>query len=449
MAGTVAHLPTWGNRTTFVLALSAAAVGLGSLWRFAWLMGTHGGGAFMLAYVLCLFLVAVPVMVAEVLLGTYGRGHPMLAIQQVADRSLLSRQWRWLGLLACVTGLLILSYQVVVAGWSFSYARMLQADRLSAASARIVGDSFAAVINNPWEQLKWQSVFLFVVAGLSAIGVRRGLGLLVWLAVPLLITLLGVLVRFALDHGDLEAAGEFLFSVKMVDFNQSTLLAALGHALLTLGAGAGVGIAYGAYSPRRIPVGRSVMAVAVFDTIVALMAGIAIFPVIFANNMEPAVGPGLMFISAPYAFGNLAQGELFGSLFFLMMVAAAAGTTAALMEPSVGLLVQRFNIRRYMAVAYVSTAIWLGGWAVAVSFQPEGWFGLRNLMVVLDELTAGLLLPLVALLTVVLVGWRLRPEVLRPRLMRESDASFFMWRTLLRYIAPPALAVILLAGVLR
>jgi neurotransmitter:Na+ symporter, NSS family len=445
----VAQGPAWQSRTTFVLALSAAAVGLGSLWRFAWLMGTHGGGAFMLTYVACLFLIAVPVLVAEVLLGSYGRANPSTAIQRVADRSLLSRQWHWIGVLACITGLLILSYQVVVAGWSFSYARMLQADRLSAASAQIVGDSFAAVINNPWEQIKWQTVFLGVVVSLVAVGVRRGLGILVWLAVPVLITLLGVLVQFALEYGDLEAAQDFLFTIKMVDFNRESILAALGHALLTLGAGAGVGIAYGAYSPRRIPIGRSVMAVAVFDTIVALMAAIAIFPVVFANNMDPAGGPGLMFLAAPYAFGNLMQGELFGSLFFLLMVVAAAGTTAALMEPSISLLVGRFGIRRYMAATYVGTAVWFGGWAVAVSFQPQGWFGMRNLMAVLDQLTASLLLPLVSLLTVILVAWRLRPEVLRPQLARESDTSFFIWRTLLRYIAPPALAVILLADVLR
>ncbi len=444
-----ATVPGWQSRTTFVLALSAAAVGLGSLWRFAWLMGSYGGGAFMLSYVACLFLIAVPVMVAEVLLGSYGRATPPLAIRRVADRSLLSRQWQWLGLLACATGLLILSYQVVVAGWSFSYARMLQADRLSAASARIVGDSFAAVINNPWEQLKWQSVFLTVVVAIVALGVRRGLGVLVWLAVPLLITLLGVLVRFAIDHGDLEAARDFLFSVKLVDFSAESMLAALGHALLTLGAGAGMGIAYGAYAPRRIPLGRSVMAVAVFDTAIALMAGIAIFPIVFANNMEPAVGPGLMFVSVPYAFGNLMDGELFGSLFYLLMVVAAAGTTVALMEPSVSLLIQRFGISRYMAACYVGALVWLGGWAVAVSFQPEGWFGLHNLMAALDRLTAGLLLPLISLLTVFLVGWRLRPQVLRPQLSRESDASFFIWRALLRYIAPPALALILLAELLR
>ena len=444
--GPLRELKQWRSRTTFVLALSSAAVGLGSLWRFSWLMGQHGGGAFMLTYVACLFLLAVPIMCAEVVLGSYGRASPMLAIRNVCDRSLLYRYWQWLGLLACVTGVLILGYQSVVAGWSLYYLDVMRGDELSAASAPVVAAHFQNLLASPGLQLKWQSVFLAALVAVLALGVRRGLGVLVWLTVPVLITLLGVLLKFALDNGDLSAARDFLFNIQMIDFTRESVLAAMGHALFTLTVGVGAGMIYGAYTPARIPIGRSVMAVAMFDTIIALLAGMAIFPVILAHNLAPAAGPGLLFISIPYAFGNAPQGELFGTLFFAMTTVAALGFAAALMEPAVSLLQQQLRLRRVTAVLIVGACAWLIGWAVAASVAAGAQSGMPNLLHKLDFATANILLPLVCLGTALLVGWRLNKLVLRPQLARESDLSFSLWRGLLRYIAPPAIVLVMLAG---
>jgi len=190
----------------------------------------------------------------------------------------------------------------------------------------------------------------------------------------------------------------------------------------------------------------------VFDTMIALLAGLAIFPLVFANNMEPAMGPGLLFVSVPYAFGNLGQGELFGTLFFLLVVIAALGSAVAMMEPVVRTLMQQARLRRITAVLVVSAAIWLLGVAVVLSLSPTVggvWFGNSNLFAFLDAFTADFLLPLVSLLTAVLVGWRLRPEILRVELGRESDVFFSLWRLLLRYIAPPAIVLIMLAALFR
>jgi len=438
-------LGTWGSRTTFVLALSAAAIGLGSLWRFAWLVGTHGGGAFVISYVLCLFLVAVPIMAAEVVLGSYGRASPALALRWTSDRSLLSRQWMWLGVLACITGLLMLSYQAVVAGWTLAYVGFMSSGQFSAASAEVVSGLFRSLLENPQAQMQYQSLFLLVVTAVIASG-RRGLALLAWLVVPVIIALLAMLVRYALDNGNLAATREFMFSVKLVDFSADTVLAALGHALLTLGAGTGAGIIYGAYAPRRIPLGRSVMAVAVFDTVVAILAGIVVFPVLLANNMEPAAGPGLLFLSVPYAFGNMLHGELYGSLFFLLTLVAALGAAVALLEPAVASLVQHTPLRRPLAAALVSTLVWVVAWRVSATLGEPGWLGAHNLLAFLDHLAADLLLPSISLLTAVYAGWRLKSGVLRPQLTRESNLSFSLWRGLLRYIAPLAAVVILARG---
>jgi neurotransmitter:Na+ symporter, NSS family len=443
------ELGGWQSRTTFVLALSASAVGLGNLWRFSYLVGEHGGGAFVLTYVLCLFLVAVPVMVAEVVLGSHGRGSPLAAIRRASDRSLLSRGWMLVGVLACLTGILILSYYTVVAGWALAYAYDMQAGTFSAASAAAVGEHFAGFLVDPLRLVFSQSLFLLAVMLLVALGVRLGLGLLVWLVVPALVTLLAILIKFGFDNGDIPAARDFLFSVKLVDFSPQAALVALGQAFYTLSVGVGTGISYGAYAPRRTPIGRSVIAVAVFDTVIALLAGLAVFPVIFANNLEPSMGPGLVFFSVPYAFGNIAQGDLFGALFFLLVVLAALGSAVAIMEPAVGGLIEMTRFRRPVAVLFVGGVIWTLGLAVALSLADGGqgdWYGRGSLLSLLDRLTADCLLPLVALLTALLVGWRMRRELLRAALRRESAVFFSLWRLLLRYIAPAAMVLILLAG---
>jgi NSS family neurotransmitter:Na+ symporter len=242
------ELNGWRSRTTFVLALSASAVGLGNLWRFSYLTGENGGGPFVVTYVLCLFLVAVPLMVGEVVIGSHGKGGPVAALRRVADRSLLSRGWSVLGWLACATGMLILAYYVVVAGWGLAYARFMQSGVFSAASAPVVGEYFGDFLAEPARQAYWQTLFLLLAGGFVLFGVRRGLGLMVWLAVPCLLALLGALLKYSFDNGDLVAAREFLFSVKWIDFSPRSILVALGHAFFTLGVGVGTGISYGAYA---------------------------------------------------------------------------------------------------------------------------------------------------------------------------------------------------------
>lgn len=441
----------WGSRTTFILALSAAAVGFSNLWRFSYLSGEYGGGAFVITYVLCLLFIAAPVMVAEVVLGRHGGPSPVAAIRRACDVSLRSRGWTLVGALACLTGVLILSYCIVVAGWGVAYAGFMQSGVFSAARAVEVGAHFEAFLAEPMQQVYWQSLFLLLTAGIVVLGVRRGLGLLFWLAIPLMLGLLAFLIKYGFDYGDMAATGDFLFSTRLVDFTAQSTLVAMGHALFTLGLGVGTGIAYGAYAPQRIPIARSIMAVAVFDTVIALLAGLAVFPVIFASNIEPNAGPGLLFVSLPYAFGNLMQGELAGAVFFVLLVLAALGSAVALMEPAVAAVMQWARLERFTAALIVGAIAWLLGLAVVMSFQsgPDAqWFGKQNLLGVLDAVTARVLLPLVALLTTLLVGWRLRPEILRVELARESALFFSLWRFLLRYIVPLAIVLLILSPLL-
>jgi len=443
------ELGGWRARTTFVLALSASAVGLGNLWRFSYMAGMEGGGAFVIVYLLCLLLVAVPLLVAEVVLGTHGRGAPVASIRWTSDRSLLPRVWVLLGWLAAFAALLILSYYLVVAGWGMAYGFAMSGQEFSAITMPMVSDHFAALLAEPSRQAAWQSLFLVIVLGIVALGVRRGLGLLVWLVVPAIFVLLIMLVFFSLEYGNLKAGRDFLFSVKLVDFNPHSVLLAMGHAFFSLGVGVGVGISFGAYAPQQIPIGRSVMAVAVFDTLVAILAGLAIFPVLFASNVAPVGGPALYFISLPYAFGNLPQGEVFGALFFLLLFLSALGTAVAMVEVLVGVTMQALRIHRSIAVLLLLGVLWLLSVQVARSVAHGNavpWFESANLLQFLDRFTAGLLLPLVSLLTALYVGWALRADVLRAQFTRESDLSFAVWRNLLRYLVPLVLVGLLLVA---
>lgn len=440
----------WGSRTTFVLALLTSTVGLGNLWRFSYLSGEYGGGAFVITYVLCLLFIAVPIMVADVVLGSHGGPSPAEAIRRACDGSLRSRGWMLVGVLACMAGVLLLSIYIVVAGWGLAYVGFMHAGVFSSARLAEVGQYFESVLAEPMRQLYWQSLFLLAAAGIVTLGVRRGLAMLVWLAVPLLLAMLAFLVKFGFDHGDIDAARDYLFSTQLADFSARSALVALGHALFTLGIGVGTGISYGAYAPQRIPIGRSVVAVAMFSTVIALLAGLAVFPVVFASNMEPAAGPGLLFINLPYAFGNLMQGELAGTVFFLLIVLAALGSAVAVMEPIVSLLMQQAGLERFTAAVLVVGVVWLLGWLLVTSLQPGGqwaWLGNRNLLGVFDFVTTGILLPAVGLLVALLVGWRLRPEVLRQLLSRESDGFFALWRFLLRYIVPVGITLLILAPI--
>lgn len=442
----------WGSRTTFVLALLASTVGLGTLWRFSYLCGEYGGGAFVLTYILCLLAIAVPVMIAEAVLGNHGGPSPIEAVRRACDGSLRSRGWILVGVLACATGVSILTVYIVVGGWGLAYAGFMHDGVFSTARITEVGEHFEQFLAEPMQQVYWQSLFLLATAAVVTAGVRRGLAMLVWLAMPLLFSMLAFLVKFGFDQGDIAAARNFLFSTQLADFSLRSVQMALGHALFTLGVGVGTGISYGAYAAQGVPIGRSVAAVAVFSTVIALLAGLAIFPVVFASNLAPTAGPGLLFINLPYAFGNLMQGELAGTVFFALMVLAALGSAVAVMEPLVSMLMQQAGLTRFTAALSVGALVWLLGWVVVTSLQPGGhhaWFGNRNLLGVFDVVTTGVLLPVVGLLVAILVGWQLRPELLRQRLSRESDALFSLWRFLLRYVAPIGIAALLLAPLWR
>ncbi|PLW81707.1 sodium-dependent transporter [Kineobactrum sediminis] len=446
--GLLNPLGEWRSRMTFMLALTSATVGMGSVWRFSYLSGEYGGAPFVVAYVAWLLLLAVPLLIAELVLGAQGRGSVVESVGHAAERSQRSSFWVLMPWLACVAGVMLLALYTVVAGWALVYARDMYTGVFSAASVVNVGQYFNDLLRVGSRMLWWQSLFLGMVMLVVVAGVRRGLGLFAWVLVPTLLASLVLLVQYSMAHGDILAAGKFLFAVQPLDFNREAVLVALGQAFFTLGIGVGTGISFGSYAPVRIPIGRSVLAVALFDTLVAVTMGLVIFPLVFAHNLLPSMGPGLMFISLPYAFGNLVQGELFGALFFLLVALVALGACVAILEPIVGALKRQFSLRRLTAVVVAGSVIWLLAYAALSTLDAGAEHQGVDLFRLMDRLVGVVILPLVALATAVLVGWKIHKPLLRAQLYRETPLFFSLWHFLLRYIAPPAIALVLLGGLL-
>lgn len=429
----------WRSRTTFVLALALAAVGLGNIWRFGWLLGEHGGAPFLLSYVLCMLLVGVPLLVAEVVLGSHGRGSPFLTLRWAAQVSSRSRLWVGIAAIACLAGLGLLAISLVIAGWTLSYAFSAQLGTFAAMSLEDSAGFLNDLIVDSVTLLEWQLLAALIVALVIAAGVRRGIGVLAWIAVPLIITLLGVLIDFSLEYGDLDAASDFLFAWQPLDFDRGSFMAAFGHALYTLTLGVAVGMTYGAYAPEDLPIVRSVLAVALFDIVVAVAAALVIFPLLFANNVLPNQGFALLFISVPFAFGNLPFGDLFGALFFLAVFAAVLGTAVALMEPLVSVLEQQFAVRRVRAAAVIAMLAWLLSAVATLDLGDDG--DSSGLFLALDHLGTEWLIPLAALLLALFVGWQMPRDLLRRELAREPDILFSLWYFLLRFVAAPVIAI--------
>jgi NSS family neurotransmitter:Na+ symporter len=449
--GVRSALGVWNFRSTFILAMIASAIGLGNLWRFSYLAAEHGGAPFVLSYLLALLLVAVPVLVAEIVIGSHGRSSPIISMNWAVERAEANPAWRLLGWMATLTAVLILSYYAVVAGWSLAYFGKMQSGMFAGASAAQVAAEFTTFLSDPVEMVFWQSLFLGAVMFIVTLGVRVGLGMLFWLLFPCLVALLLVLIDFSLEHGDVEAAQSFLFGYDPWHFSAYSVLAALGHAFFTLSVGVGAGMMFGAYAPERIPIVRTVTAVALLDTIFALAAGLAIFPIVFGSNMQPAVGPGLMFISLPYAFGNMHEGEFFGSLFFVLVGLATLGTAVCLAEVGVSYLVQRFKLRRLYAVLLLTPLIWVLGVGSILSFNhwSDGIAGSgMTFFQLIERLSADILLPLTALLIAIFVGWVMRREVIRVELYREDEQIFTFWRWSLRWLVPTAILAILVATII-
>lgn len=440
----------WASRWTFVLAATGSAVGLGNIWKFPYMTGENGGGAFVLVYLICIALIGIPVMMAEVLIGRRGRQSPINSMYYVTQEAGLHRSWTSIGWMGVVAGLLIMAFYSVVAGWALKYVWMTASGALDGLDSAQVGAQFSKLLSAPGELLLWHSVFSLMTAIIVALGVNRGLGAAANVMMPLLLFSLLILVIYSFFHGDFAAGFHFLFDFKLQSLSWNSILKAMGHAFFTLSLGMGAIMAYGAYMPAHASLGRTVITIGILDTLIALCAGLAIFPIVFANPpLVPGEGPGLLFVSLPIAFTAMPWGTFFGTLFFILIGLAAWTSSVSLIEPGVAWLVESKKIRRVPATFLLTGIAWLLGIASVLSFNVladfKPWYLLfKTPFDFLDFLTSQLLLPLGGLFIAIFVGWFMNKRIVEQELDAEGNSLFDIWRFVLRFVSPSLVALVLI-----
>ncbi|MFP3874948.1 MAG: sodium-dependent transporter [Thiohalophilus sp.] len=452
MARTSMH-GQWSSRWTFILAATGSAVGLGNIWKFPYITGENGGGAFVLVYLVCIALIGIPVMMAEIMLGRRGRQSPINTMYDLAVESGHNPNWKWLGWLGVLAGFLILSYYSVVAGWSLAYVFRSASGAFTGATADGVENLFLErFLSHPETLLFWHTLFMAMTMIIVARGVKSGLESAVKFLMPALFVLLLVMVGYAMSQGEAFMRGlHFMFRPDFSALSWGGVLTAMGQAFFTLSLGMGAIMVYGSYLSRSASIARTTFMIAIADTGVALLAGVAIFPIIFANSMEPGAGPGLIFISLPLAFGHMPAGVLFGTLFFVLLSFAAWTSSISLLEPVVTWLVETFHWRRVTATLYSGILTWLLGVVSVFSFSDwafefefAGQLKQNGVFDILDILTTNIMLPLGGLFIAIFAAWFMSREASRDELGLGDGVRYNLWRVLVKFVTPAAILLVFL-----
>jgi NSS family neurotransmitter:Na+ symporter len=442
---------TWSSGTTFILAAGGAAVGLGNIWKFPYVVGVSGGGAFVLVYILCVFLIAIPILIGEILIGRLGGKSPPVAMAEVASDSGRSRAWSIVGWMGVITGYLIATFYTVIAGWTLAYI-FKALTGFSGAAAGDVAGQFDELLASPGTLMIWATIFMFFTLFIVARGLHGGIEKAVKFLMPSLFVMLLVMIGYAAIAGDFGAGLSFLFSADFSKIDAPAVLSAIGQAFFSIGVAMGLMMAYGSYVPKSVSLTKASVIIAVADTVVAILAGLMIFPIVFANGLDPAEGPGLIFKTLPTAFADMPGGSIFGALFFLLLAFAAITSNISIIEPIVAYGRDRWGWSRIKGCTVFGIIAWLIGMLSVFSFNiwsdvtPLGMFKVfegKTFFDLIDYLTANLLMPLGGILIALFVGWRLKKEHLESELSFSSPVVAQVWLVLMRFVAPAAILLVL------
>jgi len=446
----------WSSRLAFILAATGSAVGLGNIWKFPYIAGENGGGAFVLVYLLCIGIIGIPIMMAEVLVGRRGRQSPINTMRTLAAEEGAGKYWRLLGWAGVLAGFLILSYYSVIAGWAMSYVFRTGSGLFTGLTADGVQSIFNNLISDPERLLAWHTLFMVMTMIIVARGVRSGLERAVKFLMPILFVILFVLVGYAWNSGAFDEGVKFLFEPDFGAITANGVLIAMGHAFFTLSLGMGAIMVYGSYLPGDASIAKTSVTVSLMDTTVALLAGLAIFPIVFANGLEPGAGPGLIFQTLPIAFGHMQYGAFFGMLFFILLVFAAWSSAISLIEPAVAWLVENKGMTRVYASIVAGFTTWATGLLTVLSFNLWSEVKLLSMFEVfeeytifdlLDYLTANIMLPLGGLLIAIFAAWKMSRASTVDELGMGDRFFYPLWRFLVRYITPVAVIIVFLNAI--
>lgn len=440
----------WSSRWAFIMAATGSAVGLGNIWRFPYITGENGGGAFVLIYLACVLLIGIPIMMSEVLIGRRGRQSPINTMTSLAEEEGLSPHWSLLGWIGVVAGFLILSFYSVVAGWTLFYIFKASLNSFAPLTDDEIGAIFESLLADPVLLMVLHSFFMAITTFVVSMGVQSGLERAVKFLMPALFILLVLMVAYAMTTSGFMQGVHYLFAPDFSKLSGSGILAAMGQAFFSLSLGMGAIMVYGSYLPQETSIARTSFTIALCDTVVAIMAGLAIFPLVFTFEMEPGAGPGLIFVTLPIAFGQMAFGQVLGTLFFILLMFAAWTSSISLLEPAAAWLVENRGLARAKSAAIAGFIAWLLGIGSVLSFNV--WADFKPVMGltyfdIMDKLTSNIMLPLGGLLLAVFAAWQMKVASVSNELNIGQGTGFKLWLLLLRFVAPVAVICIFLHAI--
>lgn len=429
----------WGTRVGFILAASGSAIGLGNIWKFPYMTGVHGGGAFVIIYLVCVLLVGLPIMISEFIIGKHTKKNPVGAFMKLLNPK---TGWRFTGWLGIASGFLILSFYSVVAGWALAY--IFKAIVGFSGTPEAISGQFTSLIESPWHSIMWHTIFIVLNVLIVMGGIKSGIERWSKILMPLLITILLGLVIYGLafTHGGKQAIS-FLFNPDFSKITAVGVLSALGHAFFTLSIGMGAMLTYGSYMGKETSIIKDAVVISFLDTIIALMAGVAIFSMVFNYGLEPSEGPGLIFVTLPILFAE--TGPWVSVPFFILLSFAALTSGISLLEVVVSYFIDEKNWSRKKATIILGSLIYLIGLLSCISSLKVPFTEGTNYLDFFGALTTNFMLPIGGLLTAIFVGW----VMLDSARSQEFGSREFLYKGFLftlRYISPIILIIVILHG---
>ncbi|MDR0370682.1 MAG: sodium-dependent transporter [Prevotellaceae bacterium] len=436
---------SFGSKLGVVAAAAGSAVGLGNIWRFPYELGLSGGGAFLLIYILCVVLLGMPVMLSEFVIGRLGQANPAGAFRKLGSH----RKWQLVGIMGVCSSFLIMGFYVVVSGWTMEYIFQAVSNGFVNKDTAALSQAFTDFSSNTARPIGWMTLFLLLTAGIIIAGVEKGIEKSTKIMMPLLLLIIVALGLRAVTLPGGTDGLKFLFYPDFSKINSTVILNAMGQAFFSLSLGMGCMITYGSYIKKENNLGKTVVQVTSLDTVIAVLAAIAIFPAVFAFGINPGQGPTLVFITLPNIFDQMTGGYIWSILFFVLLCIAALTSTISLLEVIVACLTEEFKLSRIKAVIFSSVGIFILG--ICASLSMGVWsdvtvFGL-TFFELFDSVTAKILMPLGGILMTVFAGWALKKEAVEAELSSAGNYKvtyFKIYLFLIKYITPVAIFIVLL-----
>lgn len=446
----------WSSRWGFLFAAIGFAVGLGNIWRFPYIAGVNGGSAFIFVYLLCVLCIGLPLLIAELSIGRKGRGSPSGSIRNICKLTGLSPRWSGVGTLAVFCVFILLSIYSVVTSWTLDYLVLSISGVFEGIGQPAAERIFENLLKSPARLIGWHSMVCLFVIIIIRQGVQTGIERAAKILLPVLLFAIVSLVFYGLMSGDMTSAVRFLFQPDFTKISFSILMVAIGQVFFSIGIGVAGMIAFGAYLPEEISIPESALIIVLADVLVALLAGLAIFPLVFFHGLETTSGPGLIFQTLPLAFGHMDGGKLFGAMFFLLIISAALTSCIGCGEALVSWAAEYWRIDRKYGVLIAVGGAWILGVLSILSlsawsgFFPLGFISVfegKALFQLLEFVASNILLLFGGFLTAIFFAWYVPSEISYESTGLKNRIIFLGWRFMLRYVIPPLLIISIVLGV--